>query len=171
MAKKNKSQKVVVGTQSFWDGRLLTLIGITLLAILIIAIFVGVGVGIAFAIGSFNGIEHGEITNRSSFVIGIAAIAIFSVIGACWASILFIRWVTNHTVISGRRLSFNGNTVNLLFNMIKWTFLSIITLGIYSLWLPIKIKQWEVSHTTSEPEADEAGFAVPEVTYYYDDED
>lgn len=171
MAKKNNSQKVVVGTQSFWDGRLLTLIGVSLLATLIIAIFAGVGVGIAFAIGGFDGIENGEITNATTFALGIAAIVLFSVIGACWASIICIKWETNHTVISGRRLSFDGNTVNLLLNMIKWTFLSVITLGIYALWLPIKIKKWQIAHTTSEPEVDEAGFAAPEVTYYYDDED
>ena len=47
--------------------------------------------------------------------------------------------------------------------------LTIITLGIYGLWLPIKVKKWQIAHTTSSPEVDEAGFAAPEVTYYYDD--
>ena len=169
MAKKDKSQKVVVGTQSFWDGRLLTLIGISLLAVLVLVLFAGVGVGIAYALGSFNGVINEEASDPTMLAIGIAAIVLFSVIGTCWASILLIKWETKHTVISGQRLTFNANTVNLIFNMIKWTFLTIITAGIYGLWLPIKVKKWQIAHTTSSPEVDEAGFAAPEVTYYYDD--
>ena len=32
-------------------------------------------------------------------------------------------------------------------NYIKWFLLTIITLGIYSLWLSIKMKQWVTKHT------------------------
>ena len=57
------------------------------------------------------------------------------------------RWQTNHTVIEGRRLSFNGHAHQLVGHWIKWILLSIITIGIYALWIPIKLKKWITKHT------------------------
>ncbi|NLZ34773.1 MAG: DUF898 domain-containing protein, partial [Clostridiales bacterium] len=57
--------------------------------------------------------------------------------GICypWALCMVYGWKINHTVINGRRLRFNGKAINLFGNWIKWFFLCIITLGIYSFWL------------------------------------
>lgn len=46
-----------------------------------------------------------------------------------------------------KRLAFDGTAIGLFGNWIKWFLLSIITLGIYSFWLQIKLKKWIVSHT------------------------
>lgn len=58
--------------------------------------------------------------------------------------------MAKHTVIDGKRLVFDGKGVQLFGQYIKWFLLSIITLGIYSFWLNIKMKQWVVSHTHHE---------------------
>ena len=60
------------------------------------------------------------------------------------------RWISRHTVIDGRRLTFDGSGIQLFGNYIKWLLLTIITIGIYSLWLGIKMKKWVVMHTHCE---------------------
>ena len=57
------------------------------------------------------------------------------------------NWEIKHTIINGRRLVFDGSAVGLFGQWIKWLLLTIITLGIYGLWVGIKLKKWKVSHT------------------------
>jgi len=68
-------------------------------------------------------------------------------IGVPWAVVIKERWTTDHTIINGKQLYFDGNGGQLFGNYIKWLLLTIITLGIYGFWLNIKMKQWVVSHT------------------------
>lgn len=58
-----------------------------------------------------------------------------------------INWKVKHTVIDGHRLYFDGTAIQLFGNWIKWLILTVITLGIYSLWLNIKLEQWITKHT------------------------
>ena len=64
-----------------------------------------------------------------------------------WAVCMKEKWYTEHTIVDGKKLVFDGNAVQLFGNYIKWFLLSLITCGIYSFWLSIKMKQWVVSHT------------------------
>lgn len=57
------------------------------------------------------------------------------------------RWQLEHQVIDGQRLVFDGKAGQLFGTWIKWVLLSVITLGIYALWLPIKKQKWLTSHT------------------------
>ena len=70
-------------------------------------------------------------------------------LGLCtpWACTMIYNWETKHTVINGNRLHFHGTAIGLFGNWIKWFLLTIITLGIYSFWLQIKLKKWIVSHS------------------------
>ena len=70
-------------------------------------------------------------------------------LGLCypWAICMIYRWEAKHTVINGRRLSFNGTGAQLFGNWIKWLLLTIITFGIYAFWLNIKLIQWKTKHT------------------------
>ena len=68
-------------------------------------------------------------------------------IAAPWGMCLLYNWETKHTVINGHRLRFTGTGAQLWGNWIKWFLLTLITLGIYSFWLNIKLKQWVVKHT------------------------
>jgi uncharacterized membrane protein YjgN (DUF898 family) len=71
-------------------------------------------------------------------------------LGICypWAITMILGWKTRHTVINGRRLTFNGSAVGLFGNWIKWWFLCLITLGIYSFWIFIAMEKWKVKHTS-----------------------
>ena len=68
-------------------------------------------------------------------------------LGAPWAVCLKEAWYAKHTVIDGKRLTFDGTGAQLFGNYIKWLLLTVITFGIYSFWLTIKMKAWVVKHT------------------------
>ncbi len=57
-----------------------------------------------------------------------------------------LRWIYSSTVINGYRMKFTGRGGQLFGRYILWTFLTIITFGIFGLWLPVKYKKWEISH-------------------------
>ena len=44
-------------------------------------------------------------------------------------------------------MKFDGTGAQLFGSYIKWFLLSIVTFGIYTLWLPIKMQQWITKHT------------------------
>lgn len=67
-----------------------------------------------------------------------------------WAVCMTEGWKVRHTVINGRRLTFNGTGGQLFGNYIKWFLLTIITLGIYGFWLSIKMIKWVTKHTAFE---------------------
>lgn len=71
-------------------------------------------------------------------------------IGICypWALCMVYRWRINHTVIDGHRLQFTGSAISLFGHWIKWLLLSIITLGIYSFWVFIKLEDWKTKNTS-----------------------
>ncbi|WP_241497072.1 DUF898 domain-containing protein [Streptobacillus notomytis] len=71
-------------------------------------------------------------------------------IGLPWAIVIYQKWETKHTIIDGKRLIFDGTGIQLFGNYIKWWFLSLITFGIYGLWVKIKILQWIAKHTHFE---------------------
>ena len=65
-----------------------------------------------------------------------------------------MKWKMKHQAILGRRLSFNGNGLQLIGRYLLWLLLSVITFGIYAFWLGIKLKKWETKHINyqkSEP--------------------
>ena len=70
-------------------------------------------------------------------------------LGICfpWAVCMIYNWETKHTVINGKRLTFDGTALQLFGNWIKWLLLTIITLGIYGFWVSIALKKWRTKHT------------------------
>ena len=57
-------------------------------------------------------------------------------------------WKADHTIVEGRRLKFNGTGMSLFGHYILWSFLTIITLGIYGWWLIISVNKWLVRNTS-----------------------
>ena len=93
-----------------------------------------------------------KFTGRLIGLIGIGIlqailIAITLGLGTPWAVWIKEKWMAEHTIIDGKQVTFDGNGGQLFGHYIKWFLLTIITLGIYSFWLSIKMKQWVVSHT------------------------
>jgi len=146
MAKKNKVAKV---SNSVFTGRLLNLIGTWILMILIIVIMAGIGAGLVVVVGGVKDVNNIQIDAKLIVLAVVAALLIL--FGLAWAVIRFMKWETKHTIISGNRVKFNGNAFQLLGNCFKWMFLTIITVGIYALWLPIKVRQWKVKHMELQP--------------------
>lgn len=70
-------------------------------------------------------------------------------LGICypWALCMVYGWKVNHTVVEGRRLKFIGKATGLFGTWIKWGLLCIVTLGIYSFWIPISLEKWKTKNT------------------------
>ncbi|MBR4942810.1 MAG: DUF898 family protein, partial [Clostridia bacterium] len=129
--------------------------------LLAIAIMAGIGGAAIFAVG----IEEIGMIQYAAFAVA----GIFAIIGLAWATCILMKWETKHTIVSGYQLKFNGKALQLFGNWIKWFFLSVITIGIYALWLPIKVRKWRAKHTTAtkvESKEDEYAYPQPQVTFY-----
>ena len=86
----------------------------------------------------FNGGLLGLIgVNLVQFLITLITLGI----GAPWAVCFKERWIASHTVLDGKQLTFDGTGGQLFGTYIKWMLLTIITIGIYSLWLNINMKK------------------------------
>lgn len=68
-------------------------------------------------------------------------------LGIPWAVCMLYDWEARHTVINGHRLRFTGTGGQLFGSYIKWWLLTLLTLGIYGLWVPIKVKKWITKHS------------------------
>lgn len=60
---------------------------------------------------------------------------------------MLLRWECKHTVINGRRLKFTGVGAQLFGKYILWWLLTIVTFGIFGIWLGLNMKKWTVKHT------------------------
>ena len=74
-------------------------------------------------------------------------------LGICYpfALVLKERWRAKHSYIDGERLTFTGSAFGLFGNWIKWLILSVLTLGIYLLWVGPRIARWKWEHTDFDP--------------------
>lgn len=62
---------------------------------------------------------------------------------ACWKE----RWYCKHRIYDGKRLSFDGRGIQLFGKYLCWILLTIVTVGIYGLFLPNRMLKWKASHT------------------------
>ena len=69
-----------------------------------------------------------------------------------WAQCMLYNYQYKHTVYNGKRLKFEGTGGDLFVNYFKWTFFTIITLGIYLLFVPVRKTQWVTSNLHYEDE-------------------
>ena len=69
-----------------------------------------------------------------------------------WAKCMLYSYQFKHTVYNGKRLKFEGTGGDLFVNYFKWVFFTIITLGIYLLFVPIKKTKWVISNLHYEDE-------------------
>jgi len=67
-----------------------------------------------------------------------------------WAICYMWKFIIDHVIIDGKRLSFDGNGGQLFGNWIKWFLLTIITCGIYGFWVTPRLYAWIASHTRFE---------------------
>ena len=162
----NNQNNVKAVKESKFDGGLLGLIGTGFLSFLAFLVSVVVGAIVLVAVFFFGkdllgGVIKDENTyNLVLYVLyGVGGVlALLGVLHGLAAMVtVSLRWTVRHTEINGRRLKFDGKARQLMGKYIKGWLLTIITIGIYSLWLGIKQKQWEVKHTVF---AEDASVAV-----------
>lgn len=79
----------------------------------------------------------------SCLLLNIVTLTLLRPIFITWRN----RYVQNRIVIDGRALYFDGNGIQLIGKYIVWTLLSLITCGIYSLFIHIRLKKWVALHT------------------------
>ena len=72
----------------------------------------------------------------------------------CW----YQKWLCEHTVINGKRMTFDGNGGELFAKYILWFLLTWVTCGIYGLWMAVAFKKWISEHTHFEGEPDNNSF-------------
>ncbi len=144
---------------SQFDGGLLGLIGTCLLSFLAFLGGLIIPAVAAFALLYFmtpfdlQNLNFEELLTASNLIFVIAAgvlvlIGLFFAIA--WSYVVFKRWAVRHTKINGKRLKFKGGAWGLFGNIIKWFFFTVITVCIYGLWLPVKVKKWKTSKTVME---------------------
>lgn len=73
-------------------------------------------------------------------------------IGAPWGACMIYAYQINHTVYNGKRLKFEGTGGELFVNIFKWILFSIITLGIYTFFIPVRKTKWVISKIHFETE-------------------
>ena len=69
-----------------------------------------------------------------------------------WAMCMLYNYQFKHTVYNGKRLKFEGTGGDLFVNIFKWVFFTIITLGIYLFFVPIRRTKWVISNLHFEDE-------------------
>lgn len=67
-----------------------------------------------------------------------------------WAYAFKEKTLTKYTFIDGRRLTFNSTSGKFFLTNLLWTLLTIITVGIYGLFLKGKILRWQIANTGVE---------------------
>jgi uncharacterized membrane protein YjgN (DUF898 family) len=79
----------------------------------------------------------------------LGALVTICTLGICYpfAMVLRERWRAKHSYIDGFQLVFTGSATGLFGNWLKWLFLSVITCGIYLLWVGPRISRWKWEHT------------------------
>ena len=85
-----------------------------------------------------------------TFVASLAASLIMSLtcgIATPWAICYLWKFILEHAIIDGKRLTFDGTGGQLFGNWIKWFLLTVITFGIYSFWVAPRLYKWVASHT------------------------
>ena len=90
--------------------------------------------------------DGGVIDCLAASIVPSALISITFGFGTPWAIAWVLKWFFKHSVISGKHLKFTGTGGGLFVRWIIWGFLTIITFGIYSLWVAPKLYNWIVSN-------------------------
>ena len=84
-----------------------------------------------------------------------------------WLKCWYQRWLCSHTVISGKRMRFDGQGGELFGKYILWLILNYVTCGIYSFWYTVNLKKWMSEHTFFENEPDNNSFFDGTVGDYF----
>lgn len=90
--------------------------------------------------------DGGVLETIINSIIASLLISLTCGIATPWAICYMMKFIIGHAVIDGKRMSFDGDGMQLFGNWIKWLVLMVITCGIYSFWVIPKMYKWVASH-------------------------
>ena len=67
-----------------------------------------------------------------------------------WAYTMSLRYDTNNVFFQGKKMIFKGTGLGLIGNWIKWWIFTVLTLGIYALWVYPELQKWRWRNTSFE---------------------
>lgn len=145
MSKKNAFVHTNLPASEF-DGGLLGLIGTSILVILALIAAMLLPVALAIAAYMLFPEDLGETALLAVYTV-VGVFTLFSLLfGLAWGNVIAYKWEVRHCKIHGKRLVLDASAWSLFGNWIKWFFLTVVTLGIYGLWLGIKLRKWLLAH-------------------------
>ncbi len=83
-------------------------------------------------------------------------VTLVPVVGFVWSGLIMTRWMVEHTVVDSRRLVFTGKLGTFFLKNLLWGFLTIITFGIFGLFVPVKQMRLEAENTIDHEHTPEA---------------
>ncbi|CAM3726650.1 DUF898 domain-containing protein [Erysipelothrix urinaevulpis] len=89
------------------------------------------------SLGSFLSLE----------IVNVLILIITLGFGMPWVLVRRFRWRAKHTLLDGRHFDFTGEALDLFGHWVLWWLLTLITFGLYSFILKLKVTEWEVNHT------------------------
>ena len=92
--------------------------------------------------GKFTGGAGGWFLNHILF----GLMCLIPIVGFAFAQVRLLKWKTRNTVIGGSRLIFKGNGFSLFGKYFVYGLLTMITFGIFALFVPVRLLRWEVSN-------------------------
>ena len=81
----------------------------------------------------------------TNLLVGLVSLVPF--VGVAWGDIIKLRWEKGHTVTDSRRLIFDGSVGSLFLKYLVWGILTVITLGIFAIFVPVKFLRWQAENT------------------------
>lgn len=94
--------------------------------------------------------DGGVLDTVINSIIASLIISVTCGIATPWAVCYMMRFILEHTIIDGKRLTFDGTGGQLFGQWIKWFVLTVITCGIYSFWVIPRMYRWIASHTHTQ---------------------
>ena len=147
---------------SFFDGTTgqyfgyLVLFGIlntliVALPVALVALFGGLSVS-GLKINDFNANINIDLVSISVLqmilLIAVGVIALLlGLLVMSWMYTVLIRWMSHHTIVNDHRLVFIGHPFDLFKKLLIYWLLCLITAGIFSIWVPVKLLRWKASNT------------------------
>ena len=134
--------------KSTWDGNAFAFLFTVIKQLVVLALFGGAGAYLAMNKVLNNGTPWLEDIKNPMVIAFVAAGLALAALGFAWACIIGLKYKAKHTIVNGQRMQFKACTLGLFFTMIKWVIFTVITVGIYLLFLPTSIRRWVYKHTT-----------------------
>ena len=96
-------------------------------------------------------VNDGGVFDHNRRVICQVLLVIFTLgIAMPWAICQEQRWHLNNMIIDGKQVVFEGTGKKLFWHYVGWFFLTLITLGIFGIWAPIRFRKWVADYTHFE---------------------